>query len=57
MTLAWAALDAGARNRDQAELAARIDAQGLDLRYYNADIHRACFALPEGIRRLMRLTD
>ncbi|MEQ8388452.1 MAG: polyamine aminopropyltransferase [Alphaproteobacteria bacterium] len=57
MTLAWAALDAGARNWDQAELAARIDAQGLDLRYYNADIHRACFALPEGIRRLMRLTD
>ena len=46
MTLGWASDNAGLKDK-------KVEATSLACRYYNADIHKACFALPEYIRELM----
>jgi spermidine synthase len=47
MTFAWASDDAAQRTVDAATLAERLKASGMRMRYYNAAIHRASFALPQ----------
>lgn len=54
MTLAWATDDDSLRRQTAAQIQPRIDAEGFDTRYYNADMHVASFALPNYIRRLMK---
>jgi len=54
MTLAWATDDGSLRRQTAAQIQPRIDAEGFDTRYYNAEMHVASFALPNYIRRLMQ---
>ncbi len=53
MTLGWASDNAELKDRDGEVIAKRVKEAGLGCRYYNADIHKACFALPEYISKLM----
>lgn len=48
MSFAWGT-DGDSRNLDTAELRKRFNALGLKTRYYNPEIHKAAFALPEYI--------
>ena len=54
MALGWASLSDKARNTDANTLQQRAAAANLTTRYYNTDVHRAAFALPEYIARLLR---
>ncbi|WP_413735209.1 polyamine aminopropyltransferase [Sodalis sp. RH21] len=47
MTFAWASQDPTLRQLGDATLQARVDAAGLDCRYYNPAIHNGSFALPQ----------
>ncbi|MCP5366026.1 MAG: polyamine aminopropyltransferase [Hyphomicrobiales bacterium] len=53
MTLAWASDNAALRRQTVADIAPRVAAAGLDLRYYTAGLHVGAFALPGYISRLM----
>jgi len=53
MTLGWASDNAELKDREPEVIAERVKEADLICRYYNADIHQACFALPEYIRKLM----
>ncbi len=46
MAFAWASDEPAHRTVDRDALAARIDAAGIAMRYYTADVHQAAFALP-----------
>jgi spermidine synthase len=52
MAFGWASDDAGLRETSLDDLTNRYTAAGLDTRYYNPEIHRAAFALPNDVRRL-----
>lgn len=54
MAFGWATDDAGLRRWSSATIRDRIDAIGLETRYFNADIFAAAFALPNDIRSLLR---
>ena len=54
MAFGWATDDAGLRRRSAATIRDRMDAIGLETRYFNADIFAAAFALPNDIRALMQ---
>jgi len=54
MALGWASDDARLRATPLEELEARYAAAGIETRYYNPEIHRAAFALPNYVRALMR---
>ena len=54
MALGWASDDAALRATPLEELEARHAAAGIETRYYNSEIHRAAFALPNYVRALMR---
>lgn len=54
MAFGWATDDAGLRRWSAATIRDRIDAVGLETRYFNADIFAAAFALPNDIRSLLR---
>lgn len=54
MAFGWASDDAGLRRWSAATIRDRIDAIGLETRYFNADIFAAAFALPNDIRSLLR---
>lgn len=47
MTFAWASDDASLRHVSQEQLRERWQASGIKTRYYNSDIHKAAFALPQ----------
>ncbi len=49
MTFGWATDDTALRHTDPALLNARFAACGIDTRYYNPEIHRAAFALPQHV--------
>ena len=53
MTLGWASDAAEHKDQSAEVIESRVEAAALSTRYYNADIHRACFALPEYIRKLL----
>ena len=53
MTLGWASDRREHRAVSREVLAARYDAAGLATRYYNPDVHRAAFALPNVIRAML----
>lgn len=53
MTLGWGCRSAGPRARPVAEVRRAYGALGLQTRYYNPDIHAACFALPNYVKALM----
>ncbi len=50
MTFAWATDNRALRGMDIESLKARYQASGIETRYYNAEIHRAAFALPQYLR-------
>ncbi len=52
MAFGWAAARDLAR-QPSVEIAERVAGLGLDLKYYNADIHHAAFALPNFVRALL----
>jgi spermidine synthase len=54
MALGWASDDARLRATPLEELEARYAAAAIETRYYNPEIHRAAFALPNYVRALMR---
>ena len=54
MAFGWATDDPGLRRWSSATIQDRIDAIGLETRYFNAQIFVAAFALPNSIRTLMR---
>jgi spermidine synthase len=54
MAFGWATDDAALRRQDTATIAARFEPLGIATKYYNADIHVAAFALPNGIKGLLR---
>lgn len=49
MTFAWASDNKALRDLDMPTLQARFKQSGIKTRYYNPDIHQACFALPQYI--------
>ena len=53
MAFGWATDDAGLRRWSSATIQDRIDAIGLETRYFNAEIFSAAFALPNDIRSLL----
>jgi len=53
MAFGWATDDAEARRHPHKLIAERFANSRLDTRYYNPDIHVACFALPNYVRALM----
>ena len=53
MAFGWASDDAAARQTPLETLEARYAAAGIETRYYNAEIHRAAFALPNDVRALL----
>ena len=54
MAFGWATDDAGLRRWSSATIQDRIDAAGLETRYFNAEIFSAAFVLPNDIRDLLR---
>lgn len=54
MALGWASLDPALRNVDVETLRSRYEKSGITTRYYNPDVHRAAFALPNFVRDLLR---
>ncbi|MHA1537885.1 MAG: polyamine aminopropyltransferase [Alphaproteobacteria bacterium] len=54
MAFGWASDDAGVRATPLATIEARYAAAGITTRYYNPEIHRAAFALPNDVKALMR---
>jgi spermidine synthase len=53
MAFGWASDEAALRATPLVELKARFTAAGIETRYYNPEIHRAAFALPNDVRTLM----
>ncbi len=53
MALGWASDDAGARTVDLATLEARYAAAGFETQYYTPEVHRAAFALPMYVKKLI----
>ncbi|TVS00342.1 MAG: polyamine aminopropyltransferase [Rhodospirillales bacterium] len=53
MTLGWAANDPGLRHRSESDLTERYVDAGLATRYYSPPVHRAAFALPPFVIRLL----
>jgi spermidine synthase len=53
MALGWASKAADNRHRARDEIAAKVARIGLKTRYYNPDIHKAAFAVPEFVRQLI----
>jgi spermidine synthase len=53
MTFGWATMDETARQQPREAIESRYAEAGIESRYYNPDIHVACFALPNYIRELM----
>jgi len=53
MTLGWASDDHRLREQPEIDIAERFAASGLRTRYYTPEVHRAAFALPPYISRLM----
>jgi spermidine synthase len=53
MTLSWASDDADLRRQPESVLAERYAAVGLDTRYYSPALHKAAFALPPYISRMI----
>lgn len=50
MTFAWATDNRALRDTDIESLKARYQTSGIETRYYNPEIHRAAFALPQYLR-------
>jgi spermidine synthase len=53
MTLSWASDDADLRHQPESVLSERYTASGLATRYYSPAVHKAAFALPPYISKLM----
>jgi len=53
MAFGWASDDTGPRQTPLEVLEARYAAAGIETRYYNPEIHRAAFALPNDVQALM----
>ncbi|MEJ2122248.1 MAG: polyamine aminopropyltransferase [Alphaproteobacteria bacterium] len=53
MAFGWASDDERLRTTPLDELEARYAAAGIETRYYNPEIHRAAFALPNDVRKLI----
>ena len=53
MALGWASKSAENRHRSRDAIAAKVERLGLKTRYYNPDIHKAAFAVPEFVRQLI----
>jgi spermidine synthase len=53
MALGWATDDSALRDLPLETLAERFGASGIATRYYNPEIHRAAFALPNFVRALL----
>jgi spermidine synthase len=53
MTLAWATDDPELNKQPKAVIEKRIKQSGIDTRYYNADIHVGCFALPQYVKKAL----
>ncbi|MEE4245469.1 MAG: polyamine aminopropyltransferase [Kangiellaceae bacterium] len=53
MTLAWATDDVSLKTVSLSEIESRIAERDLSTRYYNADIHTGCFALPQYIKNAL----
>ena len=53
MALGWGSKSGAARAVDLTELQARFDAAGFETRYYTPDVHKAAFALPGYVQKLM----
>lgn len=53
MALGWASDDASLRQVDLAVLEARFAAAAFDTQYYTPDVHRAAFALPMYVKKLI----
>lgn len=51
MAFAWATDDPALRHLDIESLKDRFNACGIETRYYNPEIHRAAFALPQYVRK------
>jgi spermidine synthase len=54
MAFAWATDNPSLRRTDLATLKARYDASGIATRYYNPEIHKASFALPQYLVEAIR---
>ena len=50
MTMGWACKDKAVRQNDAATIKARVAKSGIKTKYYNEDIHLACFALPQFVK-------
>jgi spermidine synthase len=53
MAFGWASDAERLRTTPLDELEARYAATGIETRYYNPEIHRAAFALPNDVRKLI----
>ena len=53
MALGWGCDDPAARNVTEAELTKRYEAAGIATRYYSPQVHRAAFALPPFVEKLL----
>jgi spermidine synthase len=53
MALGWASKAADNRQRTRDAIAAKVAKLGLKTRYYNPDVHKAAFAVPEFVRQLI----
>ncbi len=54
MTFGWASDDPAPRRVSAGTLASRYADAGIETRYYNPDLHKGAFALPNDIRALIR---
>ncbi len=54
MTLGWGSLDPANRANDVETIRKRFAADPIDTNYYTPEIHVACFALPNYVRKLMK---
>ncbi|WMS87545.1 polyamine aminopropyltransferase [Pleionea litopenaei] len=50
MTLAWATDDTTLRQQEVADIRQRFESSGIKTRYYNPELHKAAFALPQYVR-------
>ena len=55
-TFGWATDDPGLRHHSLALLRQRKAASGIQTRYYNPEVHRAAFALPQYVLQIIGKT-
>ena len=54
MAFGWATDNADLRHQDAADIAGRFETAGIETRYYTPEVHKAAFALPRDVSKLLK---